>query len=109
MPKPYKTLLLSAVLITASSSLNAGSVTSTVNFVQINNSQNRAYVQFNTAPTAQPACATDARMTLDLTTYGGRAAFNLALTAKASGKRLYAAGTNSCFSRYEKINYLRLL
>jgi hypothetical protein len=87
----------------------AGSATSTVNFLQVNITTNRAYIQFNTAPANQPACATDPRMTIDLTTESGKALYNMALTAKAAGKRLFVAGTNTCVSKYEKVSYMRLL
>lgn len=98
-------LLLSGTTMTC---FAAGSVTSTVNFVQVN-TPNRAYVRFNTEPSNRPACATDPRMFIDLTTDAGKAMYNMALTAKASGKRLFSAGTGSCYSKFEKINYMRLL
>jgi hypothetical protein len=104
-----RSVALTILLTTFSTTLFAGSVTSTVNFVQVNTSQNRAYIRFTTNPSSQPSCATDPRMTVSLSTHGGRAVFNMALTAKASGKRLYAAGTGTCNSRYEQINYARLL
>jgi len=86
----------------------AATVTSTVNFVQVN-VPNRAYVQFDTKPANPPACATDPRMFIDLTTDAGKAMYNMALTAKASGKRLFSAGTGTCSTTFEKVNYMRLL
>jgi hypothetical protein len=98
-------LLLSGSAMTC---FAAGTVTSTVNFVQVN-SPNRAYVQFNTAPSGSPACATDPRMHIDLTTDAGKAMYSMALTAKASGKQLFSAGMGTCYSKFEKVNYMRLL
>jgi hypothetical protein len=104
----YRSAIFTILLTTSSLAWSAGVVTSTVEFVQVN-ANDRAYIMFTTPPTSSPACATDPRMTIDLTGHAGRAAFNMALTAKASGKRLYAAGTGSCYSRYEQVNYMRLL
>ncbi len=106
--KPSFNLLIAAIMFTNSGLALSGSVSATVSFVQVN-SDNRAYIRFNAAPTSSPACATDPRMTVDLTTYSGRAMHNMSLTAKASGRTLYAAGTGTCHSRYEKVNYMRLM
>jgi hypothetical protein len=106
----FRNTLVGAALFVSGvvTSQAAGTVTSTVNFVQVNSNQ-RAYIMFTTSPTGRPSCATDPRMTIDLNTDPGKAMYNMALTAKASGKRLYAAGTSSCVSKFEKINYMRLL
>jgi hypothetical protein len=105
----FRNTLVGAVLfVSGVVTSQAGTVTSTVSFVQVSTTQ-RAYIMFNTAPTGRPSCATDPRMTMDLTTDVGKAMYNMALTAKASGKRLFAAGTSTCVSKFEKINYMRLL
>jgi hypothetical protein len=105
----YVKLVATAILLSgATVSSIAGTVTSTVNFVQVN-VPNRAYIQFSTAPTGSPACATDPRMFIDLTTDAGKAMYSMALTAKASGKRLFAGGTSTCYSKFEQISYMRLL
>ncbi|MGD8909709.1 MAG: hypothetical protein PVI92_10215 [Chromatiales bacterium] len=103
-----KSLLLVS-LIAAPGLAWTGTVTSTVNFVQVNRDTDRAYIKFTEAPTSSPDCATDVRMTIDLTTDVGRAMFTMAITAKASDRILYAAGTGTCTSKYENVNYMRLL
>jgi hypothetical protein len=35
--------------------------------------------------------------------------YTMAITAKSSDKRLFAAGTGTCTSKYENVNYMRLL
>jgi hypothetical protein len=108
MKSLFKSAIL-AVIVTTPGLSTAGAVTSTVAFVQTNISTDRAYIKFTDNPIESPACATDPRMTIDLTTHAGRAMFTMAVTAKASNKRLYAAGTGSCISKYEKVSYMRLL
>jgi hypothetical protein len=87
----------------------AGIVTSEVDFVQVGATENRAVVQFVQPPSNSAACATDPRMAIVLDTQNGKAMYNMLLTAKASGKAVYASGSGSCHRNLEFISYLRLL
>ncbi|MDO7833670.1 hypothetical protein Q4610_01300 [Sphingobium sp. HBC34] len=61
--------------------------------------------------TTRPACATDARWTLDGTTASGQARLAALLTAYATGKRIVIIGTGACvapFSTIETINYFTI-
>lgn len=57
------------------------------------------YVQFTTALTGTPAsCASSHpyQLSFDANTAGGKAILSMVLSAKMSGKHIYATGTNSC-------------
>jgi hypothetical protein len=106
----YKYAIFAILFASSSSAWSSGIVnSSTVSYVQVNSSQERAYIKFTSDPATPPSCATDPRMSIDLMTHAGRAMLSIALTAKASGKQLFAAGHGACFSNYEEIHYIRLL
>ena len=60
----------------------------------------RGYIKFSSNLAGSPAACTTANyvrmLAFDVNTPGGRAIMALALTAKSSGKRIFARGTGAC-------------
>jgi len=80
--------------------VNAEGVADNLTVYQVRIDQNgMGYVHFTSALTGTPAaCASthSKQLSFDTNTAGGRAILSVALSAKMSGKKVYAKGTGSC-------------
>lgn len=99
-----------------SSTVNAGSVTGRIEFIQagLGYTPQNAYalVKVNGAPDNQPGCATDARFALNPATEAGKAFLALLMSAKAAGNTVTLVGTGACDvmgGEFESISYLQVL
>ena len=101
-------LILPAIL---SPKASAGEFESAIEYVQVNTDLSAAIASLSQNPANQPACATDSRMTVDLTTDSDKAIYSLLLTAKSTGGTVYGKGTDTCMhvSDMESVRYIRLL
>ncbi|MFL0811448.1 MAG: hypothetical protein K6L76_13600 [Agarilytica sp.] len=103
---------LALITLVPSLSWGAGVTVSQIEFVQVNidsGLSNVALVKFETPPANSADCATESRMLISLDTEAGKAAFSMALAAKASKSEVRAVGTNSCTNGIESLAYFRFL
>ena len=105
--------LASIGLVTNTSYAESIADSLTVYQVRIDQS-GRGYVWFSSALTGTPASCGSShpnQLSFDTNTNGGKAILSMALSAKMSGKRIYAQGTGTCegYNTVERWNvgYLR--
>ena len=115
MIKNLKTkFLLGITFLFASTGTALAQTTSRIVYVQANpgtsNRENIFYIKLENPPT-QAGCASDAedRMVAPLNTERGRAAFEIAISAKANNRPIVIGGAGNCTDRYENIGYIRHL
>ncbi|GAB2191709.1 hypothetical protein [Sessilibacter sp. MAH2] len=107
-----KHLALFSLIFLSINAFAGGTTTSTIDFIQINSTgslQNRAFIKLHTPATNQPACATDNRFTVDLTTDAGKSIFSSVIAAKASDREMFIGGTGGCTEGFENVSYVRFL